>query len=245
MSHAFDYQIRPAAENALLLTFSRADTVKPGLMDFLPLLQTLIPQVETAFSEHLQELVPSYHSLLLVFDLQQIGYAEATHLLEALASELQQTPSLADFHPSVQGYIHRIPVCYDERFGLDLVTLSEQKSLSIDEIIQLHSQRHYQVCATGFAPAFAYLGEVDERLAAPRHASPRLKIPAGSVGIADRQTAIYPKDSPAGWQILGRTPVDLSLANPDNLTRFRIGDQVVFEPIDYDRFLAIQNGETA
>ena len=245
MNRAFNYQIRPAAENALLLTFSRADAAKPGLMAFLPLLQTLIPQVEADFEGRIQELVPSYHSLLLVFDLQQIGHADASALLAGRVSALQQAPSLADFDSAVQGRTHRIPVCYDKRFGLDLGTLAEQKSLSIDEIIQLHSQKAYQVCATGFAPAFAYLGEVDERLATPRHASPRLKIPAGSVGIADQQTAIYPKDSPAGWQILGRTPLDLSLANPDNLTRFRIGDQVIFEPIDYPRFLAIQNGEIA
>ncbi|WP_024851993.1 5-oxoprolinase subunit B family protein [Hydrogenovibrio kuenenii] len=237
----FHYQIQPAAENALLLTFTSTSKADAGLMDFLPVLQKFIPQVESTFAENLRELVPSYHSLLLVF--KNPNLASATQQLNDLLIELQQNPtdpSLADF----QGQTHTIPVCYDQSFGLDLLTLAEQKSLSIDEIIQLHSQQTYQVCAIGFAPAFAYLGEVDERLASPRHASPRLKIPAGSVGIADRQTAIYPKASPAGWQILGQTPWDLSLTNPDNLTRFRVGDQVKFEPISLEAFLAIQNGET-
>lgn len=236
----FQYQIQPAAENALLLTFSSVTDNQAGLMDFLPVLQKLIPQVETSFDGYLQELVPSYHSLLLVF--KNLPLANAKQRLETLLTDLMQTqitPSLVDF----QSQIHNIPVCYDQSFGLDLLTLAEQKSLSVEEIIQIHSGQTYQVCAIGFAPAFAYLGEVDERIASPRHASPRLKIPAGSVGIADRQTAIYPKASPAGWQILGQTPWDLSLNNPHNLTRFRVGDQVKFEPIGYNEFIAIKNGE--
>lgn len=234
----FQYQIQPAAEDALLLTFT-SNSGQAGLMDFLPLLQQLIPQIETVFAEHLRELVPSYHSLLIIF--KNLDLTIAKQQLNKLLTEFQPPPSLADF----SGKIHNIPVCYDEQFGLDLATLSSQKSLSIDEIIQIHSQQTYQVCAIGFAPAFAYLGEVDKRIASPRHASPRLSIPAGSVGIADRQTAIYPKASPAGWQILGQTPWDLSLKNPDNLMRFRVGDQVKFEPIGYSEFLAIKNGEAS
>lgn len=232
----FQYQTQLAAEDALLLTFTASDG-QAGLMDFLPLLQQLIPQIETVFADHLRELVPSYHSLLIVF--KNLDLAVAKQQLSELLTAFQHTPSLADF----SGTLHKIPVCYNTQLGLDLLTLSEQKSLSIDEIIQIHSQQTYHVCAIGFAPAFAYLGEVDERIASPRHASPRLSIPAGSVGIADRQTAIYPKASPAGWQILGQTPWDLSLNNPDNLMRFRVGDQVKFEPISYDEFLAIRNDE--
>lgn len=242
----FNYQVQPAAENALLVTFTAADDEPAGLMDFLPIFQQLMPQIEIDFDGYLQELVPSYHSLLLVF--KNLPLANAKQRLEALIGSLKQnsttpqnTPSLADF----SGEVHNIPVCYDTQLGLDLTTLAEQKFLSVEEIIQIHSGQTYQVCAIGFAPAFAYLGEVDERIASPRHASPRLSIPAGSVGIADRQTAIYPKASPAGWQILGQTPWDLSLNNPDNLTRFRVGDQVKFEPIGYNEFLAIKNGEAS
>lgn len=242
----FQYQIQPASENALLLTFSTGTGNTAGLMDFLPLLKKLIPQIETVFAQNLRELVPSYHSLLLVFDLQQLSYATAKQQLQNLVEQLQQDPpNLADFHQDSSGKIHVIPVCYDLQFGLDLAELAQQKALSIEDIIRIHSERTYQVCAIGFAPAFAYLGEVDERIASPRHASPRLSIPAGSVGIADRQTAIYPKASPAGWQILGQTPWDLSLNNPDNLMRFRVGDQVNFEPIGYNEFLAIKNGEAS
>jgi KipI family sensor histidine kinase inhibitor len=94
------------------------------------------------------------------------------------------------------------------------------------------------IYAIGFSPAFAFLGEVDGRIQLPRLATPRIKIPAGSVGIAESQTAIYPADSSGGWNIVGRTLLDLSLNNPDNVDKFRVGDKVKFYSITRDEYIA-------
>lgn len=108
-----------------------------------------------------------------------------------------------------QSKIHRIPVCYNEQLGPDLRDLAAHTDLAIDDIIQRHTANPYHVYATGFQPGFAFLGFVDESIAMPRLATPRQTLAPGSVGIADRQTGIYPRSSPAGWRIIGRTPQDL------------------------------------
>jgi inhibitor of KinA len=104
-------------------------------------------------------------------------------------------------------------------------------------VIALHSSIIYDVYAIGFAPGFAYLGNVDKRIAMPRKETPRQKIFKGSVGIADQQTAIYPSDSPGGWQIIGRTPISLIDYNDDKLTKFETGDKVKFNPISRADFI--------
>jgi inhibitor of KinA len=202
--------------------------------DLPALIQSVCQQLETLLGDHLTDLIPAYTSLLVIFNPQSVELTEAQKILrQALtrASE-QQNPN-----PPTN---HQIPVYYGEETGWDLAWLSEQKALSIAQIIELHSQPTYQVYTIGFSPAFAYLAEIPERLAAPRRATPRLHIPAGGVGIADRQTAVYPLDSPGGWRILGRTPLDLSLKNPRNLIRFKIGDQIHFEPISRQIFQRLQ-----
>jgi KipI family sensor histidine kinase inhibitor len=132
-----------------------------------------------------------------------------------------------------------IPVLYDTEVGLDLALCLDATGLDLKTFIQIHSEHEYRVHAVGFSPVFAFLGTVDSRLRMPRLATPRVNIPAGSVGIADNQTAVYPVDSAGGWQIIGRTPMDLSLANPDNLTLFQVGDTVRFRSIQHAEYLAL------
>jgi KipI family sensor histidine kinase inhibitor len=129
-----------------------------------------------------------------------------------------------------------IPVYYDSSVGLDLVSLAQNKELSVEDVIRLHVQKDYFVYAIGFAPGFPYMGEVDKKIATPRLANPRAKVPKGSVGIADIQTAIYPKQSPGGWQIIGRTPTPMFDASYDGLSYLRVGDKVNFEPISQEMF---------
>lgn len=118
-----------------------------------------------------------------------------------IASSSQQFTST-----DISNEIVEIPVCYDLEFGLDLEFLSTVNRLSVDEIISLHRDRDYRVLATGFVPGFAYLGETDQRIQLPRRDTPRTRIPAGSVAIAENQTVIYPNESPGGWHIVGRMP---------------------------------------
>ena len=140
---------------------------------------------------------------------------------------------------------HDVPVCYEGACGPDLEAVAEWSGCSTSEVIARHSGIEYRVFMIGFLPGFAYLGTVDDRIAAPRRAAPRLKVPAGSVGIAGRQTGVYPIESPGGWQIVGRTPIGMfdPLRRPP--VRMQAGDRVRFVPIDpteFARLAASQEG---
>ena len=106
-------------------------------------------------------------------------------------------------------------------------------------MVTLHAGVEYRVYAIGFAPGFAYLGQVDERIAAPRLATPRPRVPRGSVAIADRQTAVYPSESPGGWNLIGRCPVAMFDPAAEPAMPVTVGDRVRFEPVDRERFLAL------
>jgi len=132
--------------------------------------------------------------------------------------------------------IIEIPVCYDASLGIDLQNAIKASNCSIDELIQQHSDKIYTVYCLGFLPGFAYMGDVPNAIQLPRHPSPRSKVLAGSVGIAGRQTGIYPSTSPGGWQIIGRTPIKIFDPTSTSLTLFKAGDQIKFKPIDLASF---------
>jgi inhibitor of KinA len=129
----------------------------------------------------------------------------------------------------------RIPVCYDEEFGTDLTEISISTKLSLEEIIERHVSRRYRVYMLGFLPGFAYLGEIDPLLTMPRKQSP-VEVMAGSVGIVSNQTGIYPLNSPGGWQIIGRTPVQLFERDERVPVKLKPGDEVQFYQIRRDEF---------
>ena len=135
---------------------------------------------------------------------------------------------------------YTIPVCYDDEFAIDLPWIAEQKNLTREEIVLLHSSRQYHVYMLGFLPGFSYMGEVDERIVVPRKPEP-LPISAGSVGIAGKQTGIYPLNSPGGWQIIGRTPLKMFNKDNDEPCLLKAGDSVEFYSITIDEFNHIQN----
>ena len=121
-----------------------------------------------------------------------------------------------------------IPFDYSDEFALDLDYISETKNLAKEKIIEIFTAQTYRVFMLGFLPGFAYMGEVDERIAVPRKATPRLKVPQGSVGIAGNQTGIYPLESPGGWQIIGKTETELFTPDEKNPTFLQAGDLVKF-----------------
>ena len=132
--------------------------------------------------------------------------------------------------------IWNIPVCYDETFGIDLEKVAKTHSMEVKEIISLHTQPLYHVYFLGFLPGFPYLGGLDERLITPRLKSPRLKIPKGSVAIGNQQTGVYPSDSPGGWNIIGRTPIDFYNKNFHKPVFLNAGDKIKFDAIDLDTY---------
>lgn len=175
---------------------------------------------------------PAYCSLLLGFDPLTLTHSELEATLSRYLDRMPDTPLPAPRELE-------IPTCYGDEFGPDLAAIAELHGISPSQVIELHSSVTYTVYFLGFVPGFAYLGELPEALATPRLAAPRRSTPVGSVGIADRQTAIYPLATPGGWRLIGRTPVQMFRTDRANMTFVSIGDRIRFTPISPERFAAL------
>lgn len=195
----------------------------------MPWMLAASQRLHAAFGERLLDLVPSYTTLMVQFDLPP---GEARALIIRALEGLQPDTGSA-------GRSHEIPVWYDASVGPELPVLAARSGLSEAEVIRLHSQREYPVFALGFAPGFGFMGLVDERLASPRLSTPRKRVAAGSVGIAERQTAAYPAVSPGGWNLIGRTPVRLFDREREGYSLLQPGDRVRFVPVSRSEFLAL------
>ena len=178
--------------------------------------------IRTAAIRGVSDVVPSYATVGVHYDPLVIGFGD---LCERIAS-LLDAPLPADSGMG-DSVLHRIPVQYT---GDDLDDIALRTGLARDELIRIHSEREYRVYVVGFVPGFAYLGQLDERLALPRRESPRQRVPAGSVAIAERQTGIYPSPTPGGWHLIGTTRVTLFDPASEPPSRFKVGDRVRFEP---------------
>ena len=175
------------------------------------------------------EIIPSYTSIFISYDIFKYDFESLKKLLEkAINFNIKD-----DFEEK----LITIDVYYGLEVSYDLEKIAFEKSLSIDEVIQIHSNKIYDVYTIGFLPAFAYLADVDERISTSRLQTPRKEVPKGSVAIADNQTAVYPKTSPGGWNIVGKTALELFDKNLENLTIFEIGNKVKFNPISKEEFL--------
>ena len=187
-----------------------------------------------------KDFIPAYHSLTIVYDiiaLQNLINKTIYEFAHELVNEFEQFKKEQHSFSFKKNHI-TIPVCYDINFGIDLEIMAKEKNCSVNEIIEIHTSKSYQVFCIGFMPGFAYMGKVDEKIQVPRHSKPRPLVTAGSVGIAGAQTGIYPKDAPGGWHIIGRTP--LSIFDPIKLALFAPGDTVSFYPINLNEFNSLQ-----
>ena len=188
--------------------------------------------VRSEFGSMVIDTIPSYASLLVIYRADQVNGSDMKLRLEVCVTEVDESQKILEVERVVT-----LPVWYGFEAGADLKALAESKRLRSEEVIALHQEKEYQVYAIGFAPGFAYLGEVDERIAVPRLSTPRKRVPCGAVGIAGRQTAVYPSESPGGWNLIGRCPVrmfDLQASEPMPV---RVGDCVRFEAIDRDQYM--------
>jgi KipI family sensor histidine kinase inhibitor len=195
-------------------------------------------RLREGFGAHLIDLVPSYTTLMVHYDLMALDPRQAREVIAQAMTDL--SPDAAQ-----SGRQHVLPVWYDLSVGPELTLLSRRSGLPVEEVVRRHSQREYQVFALGFAPGFAFMGLVEEILAAPRIKTPRKRVAAGSVGIAERQTAAYPLASPGGWNILGRTPAKLFDRQIDGYSLMQPGDTVRFEPVDHAEFIRLGGDDTA
>lgn len=212
-----------AIDSLMVRLFDRIDEAN------MPWLLAASHRLSAAFGEHLVDLVPSYTTLMVQFDMPP---RQASALIDQALEGLQPDAGTS-------GRRHEIAVWYDASVGPELPLLVERSGLSEQEVIRLHSEREYPVFALGFAPGFGFMGLVDERLASPRLSTPRKRVAAGSVGIAERQTAAYPAVSPGGWNLIGRTPVRLFDREREGYSLLQPGDRVRFVAVSHAEFLAL------
>ncbi|MGD9660710.1 MAG: 5-oxoprolinase subunit PxpB [Porticoccaceae bacterium] len=220
-------KIAVAGENALVIRFG--DTINP---DTLAKVRQAVAIIEVELKDYIIDLIPSYASLVIVYRQEKIRLSSLRRLLR----ELLTNPQTALIN---SGKRVELPVYYSTSSGEDLERVADYQGVTTEEVIDLHSSVEYLVYAIGFAPGFAYLGEVDPALATPRHSTPRLRVPRGSVAIADRQTAVYPSVSPGGWNLIGRCPTPMFSHQSSPQMPVSVGDTVVFVPVSKKDFIRL------
>ena len=222
-----------AGENSLMLYFSdkgqESSIITPSISSNVHQAEQLIRQ---NFSTEIIDLISSYASILVVFNLLEIDHH---HLRNKLKRLLKQCGNANN----KQGRLIELPAYYSLESGMDLQRIAKYAKLTVEQVINLHQAQEYRVYAIGFAPGFAYLGEVDKRIAMARLTTPRLKVPKGAIAIADRQTAVYPAQSPGGWNLIGLCPIDMFNAQTKPTMPVEVGDRVKFVAIDKQQYLEL------
>ena len=181
----------------------------------------------------LRNLQPAYCSLMVTFDACRVEHAEVEATLRKFGERAKGTRPL-------KKRTVEIPVCYGDEFGPDLDDVAKARGLKPSQVIRVHASRTYHAYFLGFAPGFAYLGDLAEEIATARLETPRKKVPVGSVGIAGRQTAVYPFATPGGWRLIGRTPLAMFRSDRKVMELVSMGDQVRFRPVSREEFQELE-----
>ncbi|MCJ7819722.1 MAG: 5-oxoprolinase subunit PxpB [Bacteroidales bacterium] len=179
------------------------------------------------------DFIPAYNELMVSYDPAVTGYRQILEILRACGADIEDVEL-------PEANTVDVPVLYGGEYGPDIHDVADNGYLSPDDVVTIHSSALYRVYMLGFTPGFCYLGGMDNRITTPRRQSPRVKTPAGSVGIAGNQTGIYPVESPGGWNLIGRTP--LKLFNPFKKPEFLLsaGDSIRFVPVTENEFNIIR-----
>ena len=210
------------------LTIEFADYIDTGVFAKVQRLHDWLHQHPIA---GLCEMVPTYRSLLLVYDPILVSPDQLQEHVMQIDHEAEATLKT--------GQVVAIPVCYGGEYGPDLAELATIVKMTQEEVISEHSSQDYLVYMLGFTPGFPYLGGLSERIACPRLSSPRTQVPAGSVGIAERQTGIYPMQSPGGWRLIGRTPLRIFDPHRESPFLIKAGDSLRFYPVSEAEYMAL------
>ena len=215
-----DYRIVAAGDSAIFVEFE--DRIDPAVNARTIAFAEAIAAANVA---GVRDVVPTYRSTAIYFDPLRTDSAALMASVEREAGRPASAPAAA-VAPV------RIPVCYGGDLGPDLAGVAAFAKADEEDVVRLHADGTYRVFMLGFVPGFAYLGTVDDRIAMPRHATPRVRVPSGSVGIAGIQTGVYPAETPGGWQLIGRTPVKPFDPFRDPPFLMKAGDAVQFYPIE-------------
>ena len=217
-----------AGDSSILLQFG--NTIDPAIN------RKIAATVQLMREQHINgvtDVIPAFCSLLINYDPRVISYEQIKRRMEALV-KIDVTAG------DTRKRVFEIPVCYGGEYGPDIQNIADHAGMSVEEVIQIHTSRDYLIYMLGFLPGFTYLGGLDERIHTPRLANPRIRIPAGSVGIGGSQTGIYPMDSPGGWQLMGMTPVKTYDPDREAPILVEAGDYIRFVAIDEDEFHRIK-----
>lgn len=221
-------KIVPLSDNALVVEFGREISVELnqkaiGFANYLD---------KSPFAGYIES-VPAYASTAVFYDtgLVRDGFSGEECAFDKVAKRVRSILAELDATDNSENRLVEIPVSFANEDAVDLAAISNEAKLTPNQVIEIFTSIEYRVFMLGFLPGFTYMGKVDQRIAVPRKKTPRLKTPKGSVGIAGRQTGIYPFDSPGGWQIVGRTDVDMFDPRSDPPCLLRPGDLVRFVPV--------------
>ena len=226
MSPGLRVRIREAGDSAVLLDLGDGHAARNAIDVALNMRAVQLAQtIRNQRIRGVRDVVPTFRSVAVFFDALITDLAE----LNAALGAAGESQSSEGFGKQID-----VPVLYGGDAGPDLADVAAWAGMSPDRVVALHAGHTYRVCMLGFLPGFPYMATVDESIAVPRRATPRTRVPAGSVGIAGRQTGIYPRDSPGGWQIIGRTPLSMFDAERASPALLAPGDTVRFVPASSD-----------
>lgn len=218
--------IKSVSENSVIVYFSENIDINISLK-----IRTIFNKINEI--DGIVDLICSYTSLLVIYDIFVFDDDTIKEKLLELLSSLDEEKEYLEYE------ILEIPTYYGLDVGIDLIQLSKELNLSVEQIIEIHSSKLYDVFAIGFLPAFAYLGELDKRIFTKRKETPRANVAKGSVAIANTQTAIYPKNSPGGWNIIGKTPLNIFDKSLDNFSLINYSNRIKFNPVSKKDFLSL------
>ncbi|KPA53976.1 allophanate hydrolase [Photobacterium leiognathi subsp. mandapamensis] len=224
-------KISPVTENAFMVEFGQEICSETTLI-----ISEFIAFMKARFQHDCIDITPSYTKVMVQYRPHSNVYLTMIAGIESWHLDRQSHEAK---HSSIQRQLHQLPVYYHQDVAPDLAVVAKAKGLTQQQVIEHHCNKIYDVGAIGFTAGFAFLSSVDDEIAIPRHSTPRLQIPAGSVGIADQQTAIYPDQSPGGWHIIGNCPQSLFVEGRYPLSIFSIGDRVQFVSITREAFFEL------
>ncbi len=231
-----NYSLRPLGDHAVVIQLG--ETIETKTHEKVKRVTSFFEQKPIKW---VVELIPAFTTVTLYYDpikvIESEKKPEKYSPYDVVCSEIERLLKGISLDQSIESRVVEIPVCYGGEWGPDLGDVAKHNDLSKEEVISKHAAGEYLVYMIGFAPGFPYIGGMSPDIATPRRDSPRLKIPAGTVGIAGEQTGVYPIETPGGWQLIGRTP--LKLFTPENESSpslLRAGDTVRFKPISFEEY---------
>jgi inhibitor of KinA len=228
-----DYKLHPMGDQAVLIEIGEEITLE--IHDKIKQISSCLNNLQDKW---FIEYIPAFTTITVFYDPMIIfrEYTTKKSPYEFVCNELNQLLSAVTTSEQDETRTIHIPVCYEQELAPDIEVVAKTNQLSPQEVIEIHSSGEYTVYMIGFAPGFPYIGGMSEQIATPRKETPRLRIPAGSVGIAGKQTGVYPLETPGGWQVIGRTPLKLFQPNEEIPSLLRAGDKIKFIPISYRDF---------